>query len=225
MRFGKRLKKVLSLVEENAGVVVDVGTDHGILAFKILTEKKVKKVIATDISAPSLQKAKELKQKYSLGNEFLCLVGDGLHPVQDEEKIDLVIIAGMGGHEIVKILEETKDFGRLRSFIFQPMQDTEVLREYLLKNGWQIDEDETVKDRNKFYSTIKCCPSKSSAVYKEEEVFVGKSDAIRRGADFLEWVGEEISALQKRKGYLTPKQQQKLEILKSIQLENEEKKK
>ena len=41
MRVGKRLEKILSLIDSKADLVADIGTDHGILAFKILTENKV----------------------------------------------------------------------------------------------------------------------------------------------------------------------------------------
>ena len=132
MRVGKRLEKILSLLNDKVGVVADIGTDHGILAFKILTELKADKVIATDISEPSLDKARELKDRYGFGNKFLCIAGDGLKPLKDENKIDIVVIAGMGGNEIVKILNEKPLNLKIDSFIFQPMQDAEILRQFLI---------------------------------------------------------------------------------------------
>ena len=225
MRVGKRLDKILSLINFDASVVADIGTDHGILAFKILTEHKATRVIATDISEPSLHKAIEIKNKYNLGENYVCLVGDGFKPLEKESQIDIVVVAGMGGNEIVKILKEKPERLNIKKYIFQPMQDVMVLREYLIGNGYEIIIDETVKDRGKFYSTIMCEYVGGKNQVGVEEVVVGKTDRFLRGMDFIEWLNTEISKQQQREEYLNDEKKQILDALKKIKLENEEKNK
>ena len=223
MRVGKRLEKILSLLNNKVGVIADIGTDHGILAFRILTDLKADKVIATDISEPSLDKARELKDRYGFGNKFLCKVGDGLKPLKDEKKIDVVIIAGMGGIEIVKILNQKPSNLEIGSFIFQPMQDAEILREFLISSGYNISVDETVKDRDKFYSTIKCDGVIAPKTASIEEIVVGKTDRQRLGNDFRQWLEMEITKQESREKFLSEEKKARLNVLKKLKLENEEK--
>ena len=223
MRVGKRLEKILSLLDDKCRVVADIGTDHGILAFKILKENKAVKVIATDISAPSLDKAKELKKRYSIGDEFITLVGDGLKPLVDEKIIDIAIVAGMGGNEIVKILRERPQNLTVKQYIFQTMQDVEILREYLLTFGYTVLVDETIKDRDKFYSTIVCEPDNKVQEFSIDNITVGKTDREKCGADFMEWLDMEIDKQESRERYLGEEKKKRLNALKKIKLENEEK--
>lgn len=223
MRVGKRLNKILSLLDKKVAVVADVGTDHGILAYKILAQNKADRVIATDVSAPSLEKAIELKNHYGLGDEFRCIVGDGLKPLVDEDNVDIVVIAGMGGHETIKILTEKPENLEVSKYIFQPMQDAIILRKYLVQNGYNILIDETVKDRNKFYSTIMCEKVGKFKSASVEEFVVGKTDRENWGSDFSEWLEIEISKYESREKFLTDDKKSFLYTLKKIKLENEEK--
>lgn len=82
-------------------VVADIGTDHGFVA-KLLSESNfAEKVIATDISEKSLSKLEKLIENHNLKN-IETRVGNGLEPI---EKADVTVIAGMGGFEIIKMLE------------------------------------------------------------------------------------------------------------------------
>lgn len=224
MRVGKRLAKILSLLNNRVGVVADIGTDHGILAFKILTQNKAVRVIATDVSAPSLQKAEKLKQEYNLHEEFKCVVGDGLKPLEDEKELDVVVVAGMGGNEIVKILNEQPKNLKVDRYIFQPMQDVEILRAFLFRSGYNILVDEMVKDRGKFYSTIVCECDGVALNPQIEDIVVGKTDRKKRGVDFIEWLELEIEKQLSREEFLNEEKRNRLNALKNIKLENEERK-
>ena len=59
MKIPDRIKIILSLIPQ-CDVLMDVGCDHGILGVAALQEKKVEKVVFTDISLPSLKKAEAL---------------------------------------------------------------------------------------------------------------------------------------------------------------------
>lgn len=212
MRIGKRLEKVLEYIECGLDVVLDVGTDHGFLALKLVEEKDAKKVYATDISEGSLNKAYLLAKKYDKQEKIKCVLSDGFKSLPKNLKADLVVIAGMGGNETIKILKNEKNLSRFKSFILQPMQDVEILREYLLTSGFSIDADETVKDRNKFYHIIKCKYTQKKLKYTLEDVVLGKTDLVKKSEDFFEFLKEELNQLQSRKKYLTAKDLQKFKI-------------
>ena len=87
----KRLAAILSHVRGSA--LADIGCDHGLIAVSALEQGLVERVIATDISASSLAKARALAaQRNAAAIEFR--VGDGMRVLADGEA-DVVVIAGM----------------------------------------------------------------------------------------------------------------------------------
>ena len=218
MRIGKRLEKILEIIPNKLGRVVDVGTDHGFLALKMIEEKNVKEVFATDISAPSLEKARLLAEKYGLTDRLKTVVSDGFKSL-DNGDFDLAVIAGMGGNETIKILKDAYNLKRFGSFILQPMQDVDILRRYLFETGFEIYFDETVKDRNKFYSIIKCKFVGKPKNYELIDIFIGKTDKNNKGPDFIEYLNFEISALKGREKYLSDVDKARIQLYNEIMLD------
>ena len=148
LRLGERLETVLSLLKEGE-TLCDVGTDHGKLPVAALLSGKAKSAIAIDISAQSLQKAKLLAEREDV--PLRCLVGDGLTPLRKGEA-DAIVIAGMGGMEIVQILENAPCvFPR---YVLVPHRDAPAVREYLKNKNARILRDIAVKEGEHFYFVI-----------------------------------------------------------------------
>ena len=83
MGLSKRLAKILSLVTSGASLVCDVGSDHGYLSIALIKEKNVKHVIASDISANSLNKTILKSKTNDLLIEFPPMKGiDIVHILQ-----------------------------------------------------------------------------------------------------------------------------------------------
>lgn len=73
-------------------------------------------------------------------------------------EVDSVVIAGMGGNLIRDIIEERLDvFKSLKYAVLQPVQNPEVLREYLYKRGFNILGEQLCIDESKYYEIIKVC--------------------------------------------------------------------
>ena len=85
--------------------VADIGCDHGKIANSAVQITK-NPAYAVDISAECLMKARTLSKELLQEDDVVCLVGDGLNPVKDKD-VDTIVIAGMGAHEIVKILSDS----------------------------------------------------------------------------------------------------------------------
>lgn len=151
-----RLNEIVKILGENE-IVVDVGCDHGYVANYLIEENFAKLVYATDISKPSLEKNIEFS-KYR-GNEYkvISLLGNGLFPVKNKD-FNAVIMAGMGGELIMKIIDDSLDFIQDKTLVLQPMTARVELRKYLGKKGFQIKKESIVKDGNKFYEIIKAVP-------------------------------------------------------------------
>ena len=131
------------------GCLADVGCDHGKLSVKALQEGICDRAIATDISGASLTKAAYLADR--CGVELDCRVGDGLKPLVPHEA-DVVVIAGMGGKEIVDILIEAS--WRPKRVLLVPHRDAPWVRKYLSLAGYQTKFDTLVKDAGHYYWVI-----------------------------------------------------------------------
>lgn len=154
MELSLRLKKVASLVEK-CEIMADIGTDHAYIPIYLVKKEICNKAIASDINKGPVEKAKINVAFEELQNKIECRLGGGLSTVAAGE-VDCAIIAGMGGNLIRDIIEEGKDvFKRLKYLVLQPVQNPEVLREYIIKSGYKILDEELCIDENKFYEIIK----------------------------------------------------------------------
>ncbi len=158
--IGDRMELMASMVSPGE-TVGDIGTDHGLLPLKLWATKVSPKVIMTDMSKPSLEKAEDnfrtaILKDSSLDRKNIDFrVGDGLQ-VYGISEVDVITIAGMGGRLIVKILSE--DLEKTRSFsklILQPRNGSQILRQYLVKHDFEIEEEALIVE-GKYICEIMC---------------------------------------------------------------------
>ncbi len=150
MGYGKRIDTLCSLLTK-AKTFADVGCDHGYCSEYMLKNALCEFAILSDVSKGSLAKAEGLLAPYICQGRAKSVLGDGFYGVPSD--VDEVLIAGMGGSEIISILSDKKyGFMPLR-FVFQPMHDGEKLRRYIHANGGYIERDFTFAD-GKFYEVL-----------------------------------------------------------------------
>ena len=153
MDLSERLKAIADFVKKNS-IVGDIGTDHGYIPIYLIEEGISKRVIASDISRGSLEKAVENVEHAGLKDKIFCRLGNGLDTIKPYE-IDTVIISGMGGILIKEILDSRKDVrDSINNFILQANIATDELRRYLIENGFEIVDEVLVKDSDKYYEII-----------------------------------------------------------------------
>ena len=160
--------------------VIDVGCDHGKLAVRC-AESGIE-TLCTDISEQSLDKAKKLFEKLGLKGTFVCT--DGLKGIDHTGA--LVVIAGMGGEEIIRILSGDKLAERL---VLCPHQSTVKLREFLVDRGYKIALDSMVLERGTYYDVIAATKlqNKQDKLTELELVF-GRTNLKRDNPDFESFV-------------------------------------
>lgn len=191
MKEIKRLRVIADLINVGDNIVADIGCDHGILSKMLIDEHRAIKVIATDVSRQSLQKTIDLVEKNNMQEKIETRVGDGFEPIKNE-KIDFAIIAGMGGYEIIKIME-CKNV-EIKKYILQPSKNQNVveLRRYLNKNGYYIERDFITLDRKRFYNTIECYKSKQKQNLTFEDTEFGLTNFDLYSDDFKLYIQEYI---------------------------------
>ena len=194
IKLGARLETVLSLIEGGASLA-DIGTDHGKLPVAALLSGIARRAVAVDISEKSLMKARVLAEE--AGVTMRCVRGDGLTPLSEEDA-DTVVIAGMGGAETVKILEEAPC--RFGTYLFVPHKNAPLLRSYLREKNARILRDIVVKEGKHFYFVIRATFSEP---WREKSVYFGTE-----GEAFKEY---RAYRLQKIESLLSLKRDESLE--------------
>jgi len=183
--MNKRLETIFSEIPYCRSFA-DVGCDHGYVAEAVLKSGKCNDVIVSDISEPSLGKAKKLLKKYIDDGLARAIVCDGLKLVP---QCETVLIAGMGGEEIITILSEAPF--RPEKLILSPMKNQEKVRSYLNANGYGILKDYTFTDE-RFYHLIYAEYGKVVPAYTLKELEFGRTNLIERPDDFIDYLKKEL---------------------------------
>lgn len=170
MAISQRLMALADMVSPG-GVVADIGCDHGYLAQYLLNTGRAKSVIATDISAPSLKKAQILLRPFA-GRASVRL-GAGLEVLRPGEA-DTIVIAGMGGHEIVSIVQKSSAQAKESALILGPHRDVPLLRAYLLDAGFVLREERLVLERGVWYTFLRAEAGIQSVPYTPLEIELGR---------------------------------------------------
>ncbi len=203
-----RIEELCALVDPCASFA-DVGCDHGYVSRHVLKSGKCGNVLITDISAKCLAKAEKLLAEYIEAGKCRAVCCDGLAGVPTDT--EQVLIAGMGGEEIIKILSE----GFIpQKFILQPMKNADKLRKFLLDCGCKLTYDGIFRDE-KFYFVIKGERAGGKQDYSPAELAFGR-DSIG-GAVLKEYAAIE---LKKSEAHLAgcANAVRREEILKEIEL-------
>jgi len=154
MELSIRLKTIASMIEE-CDSAIDVGTDHGYVPIYLVENGVIKNAIASDINRGPVEKARKNINQSNVNDKVSCRLGSGLSTVSRGE-VQIAIIAGMGGNLIRDILEADLDVVKeFKYMILQPVQNAEILREYLYITGYDILDEEICNDDGKFYEIIK----------------------------------------------------------------------
>lgn len=133
-------------------IVADIGCDHGKISIYLAQNGAY--VHAVDISAPSLKKAKVLAKVENVLDRLSFYCDDGLDSIRDE-KLDAVIIAGMGWRLIGSILDRNIELAKkIDTIILQPMDSAVELRKYMGDNNYEIVDEKLVWDDGRLYTVF-----------------------------------------------------------------------
>lgn len=150
----ERMEGILSLIPKS-DIIIDVGTDHAYIPEAIIKRNIGKKVIGTEINHQPFLKAKDYIESKSLDDCIEIRKGDGLHVVQYDE-VNVVVIAGMGGLLINKIINENiSKFSRGDTLVLQPMNAVDKTRKFLIENKFEILDEVLCKEDYHYYTVIK----------------------------------------------------------------------
>jgi len=173
--FQNRIEAVCSYLTK-ARVFADVGCDHGYCTAYMLENGLCERAYISDISSKSLQKAETLLAPYIAEGKCIPVVADGLQGLQ--EPCDLVLIAGMGGEVILRILSE----GLPERFVLQPMHNADKVRKFLSGRVTFL-KDETFRIGKQYYDILVL--GRGEEKLTPLEIRFGKGNIANPSEDFI----------------------------------------
>jgi tRNA (adenine22-N1)-methyltransferase len=199
MKLSKRLKAIGDWIEK-VEVVGDIGSDHGYLMVYLAENNKIKNGIASDINRGPVKNCQQTIITNDLSERIEVRLGGGFKPFKVGE-LDLAVIAGMGGELIVDIFIESPEIVQsISNFILQPMTGQEALRDFLIKNNFEIIKEKVIWEDHRCYEMLYVSHPHDSKFFVEDDINVlGLELGFKMQADeaYLKFLDKKIEKYNK----------------------------
>ena len=181
-KLDERLRQVMEYFPA-CDLGADIGADHGHLSCNLLKNGKARRMILTDISPDSLEKARKLFRLHHMEELADFRIGDGFSALK--EPVDAAAICGMGGDVISRILSRGKELLCRTELVLCPQTDIDKVRSCLNEVGYGIRDEKAVRAAGRFYVVVHAKPENSS--YSEKELFLGPELMKKKDPDTLHY--------------------------------------
>lgn len=152
IKLSKRMQAIADLVTPGLSVA-DIGCDHGYLPIYLVQNQIINRAVAMDIKKGPISAAQDHIHREGLDDYITTRLSDGLQNLQPTEG-QSVIIAGMGGRLILKILADGKRFyesGQIQELILQPQSELSLFRRSMRQMGFVCQKEDMVLEDGKYY--------------------------------------------------------------------------
>lgn len=183
-QLGTRLSRIADLVPR-CELAADIGADHGKLSCHLLHSGRANRMIVSDIGRNSRAKARDLFIRHGLIDRVIISGADGLHALS--ENADAVIIAGMGGELIARILAQDVDL-QGATLILSAQTELPLVRAAILNKGYRINKEVLTRENGRFYRILTANPGQQEL--NEFELALGvhiEETAEASLLDFITW--------------------------------------
>ena len=189
--LSKRLQAIHDMLP--IGVTADVGSDHGKLMIALFKSGKITKGYAIENKKGPYQRLVKALETEGLIDKIVPLFSDGIEDLPPEVKN--IVLAGMGGDLIIKILKKHPEKLKLVSTIIVDSHGAIAkVREEISQMGYIIADEKMIKEDDKFYEIIKFIRA-DIAVYTNEDIEFGPILRNEKSATFKEKYSERIAEI------------------------------
>ena len=152
--ISKRLELVASFVPQGS-ILLDVGSDHAYLPIELVERGQIETAIAGEVVEGPYQSAVKNVEAHGLKEKIQVRLANGLAAFEEEDKVSVITIAGMGGRLIATILEEgLEKLSNIQRLILQPNNREDDLRIWLQDHGFRIVAESILEEAGKFYEIL-----------------------------------------------------------------------
>ena len=161
IHLSKRLTALANMVTDG-NRLADIGTDHGYIPIYLCQTGKIPSALAMDIGKGPLQQAQTHIAEHGLSEQIKTRLSDGMAALQFGEA-DTILIAGMGGGLVMKILSEgAEKLTGKEELILQPQSEIALVREFLRVRNFQILNEDMILEDGKYYPMMKVSQQKAA---------------------------------------------------------------
>lgn len=191
-----RMEKIVSKIKEEK--VIDIGSDHAYLLIKAIKSEIISKGLAIEITKGPLENARLNINKNGLSEKIETIQSDGLLGVDREvvHSYDAICICGMGGVLINKILNDAKDKLANHTLYLQANNNIDKLRRNLMLLGYQIIDEELVKESDIIYEIIVAKKTNTKILYDEKQLMFGPILLQNKNQLFIEKYENQLQYLK-----------------------------
>ena len=158
----------LADVIESGSRVADVGSDHGLLALWLAASGRASYCLATEETEALLRRVRRPPADAPWARRIAFRSGDGLAAVLPGDRIDTVVLAGLGGSKIVRLVTAAGPFGSLPSrLVLQPRSEADRTRRWLSENGWRLISERITLLRSRFHLTLAAERGDDADLYRD----------------------------------------------------------
>ena len=188
-RLPPRLAAVARCVPAE-GALADIGTDHALVPVYCVCANGSPRAIATDIRSGPLMAARRSVARWGCGTVELRQ-GWGLRPL-GEERPGTVVLAGMGGHLIRRIVDDQPSLvARVEQLVLQPNTQWPQVREWIQRRRWHLQHEELIEDSGRHYLIVVVRPRPSSGQrWNEADLLLGPILRSQASPTYLRWRAE-----------------------------------
>lgn len=217
IKLSQRLQAIANFVPQNARLA-DIGSDHAFLPTYLVQQKKINYAVAGEVVQGPFEIAKRHVEEAGLHNEIYVRKANGLAAINEQDGIDTIVIAGMGGILITEILSKDRPLLKgVSRLILQPNNHDDTLRRWLLAHDFVISHESILLEAGKFYEIIVAVPKKQHPELLTElsvtEYLFGPILLTKKTAIFRQKWEKELRTLNKILAKLPQNQHQKREDL------------
>ena len=171
--------------------VADIGTDHGKLPLWLAGNGLVDHCLATEKSETLLSQVRRAPTGAAWGALLAYRAGDGLRALRPADRIDTVVLAGLGGRTIVRLLDAAAGPVRgLSRITLQPRSEPALARLWLSRNGWRPVWERLAEDSGRFYPTLAAEPGDDAELYRH--AVLSREDLLAAGPLLVRSLAPEV---------------------------------
>lgn len=209
MQLSKRLEACLHYTEGFMHLA-DIGTDHALLPIEAVLRGYVMHAIGIDNKYGPFLQAKRNVSKYQLDARITLRLGDGLEKITDQTEV--VVISGMGGELVAKILNEG-NHKNVKRFVLQPNRNVRAVRTMIMELDYRIIDEIVLEDSDKFYDVL--VVESGTITYTEKQLKYGPINLLQRPYYFIKRLEKDLKQYRDIASQLEPGERLE-EILQAI---------
>ena len=192
IKLSKRLQKIYDFIDDGS-VVKDIGADHGKLIISLIENHKVSKDYANENKKGPYKRLELATKDYPNIN---ISFSDGLEKLAKD--VNTLVLAGMGGHLIAKILlDNAKKLDQIEYIIIDAHNDNSFIRKTIANLNYKIIDEDIVLENKVYYEIIKFQKTDKTKIYNDIELKYGPILVKNKPVLFIQKYQKRLEVIDK----------------------------